>query len=174
MNLAAELTPQESHSQFPYGGLPISALGPGKSLLPPRVHPGSARRLYRHQAEVGIRSVSAFHPRQASEYLLEVLAISEFVLEGKIRPGVRASISLLSHLGLFLPGGFKKAPRACAFQTVVEMYRASQPADPYLRPSFPLSNRVGRLAWSVVWLFYSPLTATVSRLAQLSAALLRG
>jgi putative colanic acid biosynthesis acetyltransferase WcaF len=41
--------------------------------------------------------------------------------------------------------------RACTLQTVVEMYRASQPADPYLRPSFPLSNRIARLAWSVVW-----------------------
>jgi putative colanic acid biosynthesis acetyltransferase WcaF len=52
------------------------------------------------------------------------------------------------------PGGASvESPRAraCTFLTVVEMYRNSQPADPYLRPSFPLSNRMGRLAWSVVW-----------------------
>lgn len=31
------------------------------------------------------------------------------------------------------------------------MFPAAQPDDPYLRPSFSLSNRMGRLAWSVVW-----------------------
>jgi putative colanic acid biosynthesis acetyltransferase WcaF len=29
------------------------------------------------------------------------------------------------------------------------MYRAAQSGDPYLRPSFPMSNRMRRLAWSV-------------------------
>jgi putative colanic acid biosynthesis acetyltransferase WcaF len=32
------------------------------------------------------------------------------------------------------------------------MYRATQTADPYLKPSFSVSNRTGRLAWSIVWL----------------------
>lgn len=31
------------------------------------------------------------------------------------------------------------------------MFRAAQPDDPYLRPSFSLSNRMGRLAWSIIW-----------------------
>ena len=31
------------------------------------------------------------------------------------------------------------------------MFRATQPDDPYLRPSFSVSNRMGRLAWSIVW-----------------------
>jgi putative colanic acid biosynthesis acetyltransferase WcaF len=30
------------------------------------------------------------------------------------------------------------------------MFRPSQPDDPYLRPSFSVSNRMGRLAWSIV------------------------
>jgi putative colanic acid biosynthesis acetyltransferase WcaF len=33
----------------------------------------------------------------------------------------------------------------------VKMYRVSQSVDPYLRPSFPVSNRARRLAWSVCW-----------------------
>jgi putative colanic acid biosynthesis acetyltransferase WcaF len=32
-----------------------------------------------------------------------------------------------------------------------QMYRASQSVDPYLQPSFPVSNRMRRLAWSVCW-----------------------
>jgi putative colanic acid biosynthesis acetyltransferase WcaF len=37
------------------------------------------------------------------------------------------------------------------------MFRAIQPGDPYLRPSFSVPNRMGRLAWSVVWtLLYRP------------------
>ena len=37
------------------------------------------------------------------------------------------------------------------------MYRAVQSADPYLKPSFSVQNRIGRLAWSVVWIFlYRP------------------
>jgi putative colanic acid biosynthesis acetyltransferase WcaF len=37
------------------------------------------------------------------------------------------------------------------------MYRAVQSADPYLKPSFSVQNRMGRLAWSVVWIFlYRP------------------
>jgi putative colanic acid biosynthesis acetyltransferase WcaF len=31
------------------------------------------------------------------------------------------------------------------------MHRAIQSADPYLSPSFSVSNRMGRLAWSIVW-----------------------
>ena len=31
------------------------------------------------------------------------------------------------------------------------MHRVTQSADPYLRPSFSVSNRMGRLAWSIVW-----------------------
>ena len=31
------------------------------------------------------------------------------------------------------------------------MYRAAQSADPYLKPSFSVSNRMRRLAWSYVW-----------------------
>ncbi len=31
------------------------------------------------------------------------------------------------------------------------MRRAAQSADPYLRPSFSLSNRMRRLAWSICW-----------------------
>jgi putative colanic acid biosynthesis acetyltransferase WcaF len=33
------------------------------------------------------------------------------------------------------------------------MFLGAQPDDPYLRPSFSLSNRVGRLAWSIIWTF---------------------
>jgi putative colanic acid biosynthesis acetyltransferase WcaF len=37
------------------------------------------------------------------------------------------------------------------------MYRSVQSADPYLKPSFSVQNRMGRLAWSVVWIFlYRP------------------
>jgi putative colanic acid biosynthesis acetyltransferase WcaF len=37
------------------------------------------------------------------------------------------------------------------------MYPAAQPDDPYLRPSFSLSNRLRRLAWSWCWiLLYRP------------------
>jgi putative colanic acid biosynthesis acetyltransferase WcaF len=37
------------------------------------------------------------------------------------------------------------------------MYRAVQSADPYLKPSFSVPNRLGRLAWSIVWaLLYRP------------------
>ena len=37
------------------------------------------------------------------------------------------------------------------------MFRAAQPDDPYLRPSFSLRNRMGRLAWSIIWtLFFRP------------------
>ena len=37
------------------------------------------------------------------------------------------------------------------------MYRAVQSVDPYLKPSFSVQNRMGRLAWSVVWIFlYRP------------------
>jgi putative colanic acid biosynthesis acetyltransferase WcaF len=37
------------------------------------------------------------------------------------------------------------------------MYRAVQSADPYLQPSFSVPNRMGRLAWSIVWvLLYRP------------------
>ena len=31
------------------------------------------------------------------------------------------------------------------------MFPAAQPDDPYLRPSFSVSNRMGRLAWSITW-----------------------
>jgi putative colanic acid biosynthesis acetyltransferase WcaF len=31
------------------------------------------------------------------------------------------------------------------------MFPATQPDDPYLRPSFSVSNRMGRLVWSIVW-----------------------
>src|SRR5260370_10784255 len=31
------------------------------------------------------------------------------------------------------------------------MFPAAQPDDPYLRPSFSVSNRMGRLAWSIIW-----------------------
>ena len=31
------------------------------------------------------------------------------------------------------------------------MFRSSQADDPYLRPSFSVSNRMGRLAWSIIW-----------------------
>jgi putative colanic acid biosynthesis acetyltransferase WcaF len=37
------------------------------------------------------------------------------------------------------------------------MDRAHQSADPYLRPSFPLSDRLHRFAWSIVWvMLYRP------------------
>jgi putative colanic acid biosynthesis acetyltransferase WcaF len=37
------------------------------------------------------------------------------------------------------------------------MFPTAQPDDPYLRPSFSVSNRMGRLAWSIVWaLFFRP------------------
>jgi putative colanic acid biosynthesis acetyltransferase WcaF len=37
------------------------------------------------------------------------------------------------------------------------MSPTAQPDDPYLRPSFSVSNRTGRLAWSVIWtLLYRP------------------
>jgi putative colanic acid biosynthesis acetyltransferase WcaF len=32
------------------------------------------------------------------------------------------------------------------------MFPAAQPDDPYLRPSFSVSNRMGRLAWSIIWM----------------------
>jgi putative colanic acid biosynthesis acetyltransferase WcaF len=32
------------------------------------------------------------------------------------------------------------------------MYRATQSVDPYLRPSFSVSNRMRRLAWSACWI----------------------
>jgi putative colanic acid biosynthesis acetyltransferase WcaF len=39
----------------------------------------------------------------------------------------------------------------------VKMYRAVQSADPYLKASFSVPNRMGRLAWSIVWaLLYRP------------------
>src|ERR1700748_1843113 len=31
------------------------------------------------------------------------------------------------------------------------MSPAAQPDDPYLRPSFSVSNRMGRLAWAIIW-----------------------
>jgi putative colanic acid biosynthesis acetyltransferase WcaF len=31
------------------------------------------------------------------------------------------------------------------------MFPAAQPDDPYLRPSFSVSNRMGRLVWSIIW-----------------------
>jgi putative colanic acid biosynthesis acetyltransferase WcaF len=31
------------------------------------------------------------------------------------------------------------------------MSPAAQPDDPYLRPSFSVSNRLGRLVWSIIW-----------------------
>jgi putative colanic acid biosynthesis acetyltransferase WcaF len=31
------------------------------------------------------------------------------------------------------------------------MSPAAQPDDPYLRPSFSVSNRMGRLIWSIIW-----------------------
>src|SRR3984957_6371997 len=31
------------------------------------------------------------------------------------------------------------------------MYPAAQSSDPYLKPSFSISNRVRRLAWSIIW-----------------------
>jgi putative colanic acid biosynthesis acetyltransferase WcaF len=31
------------------------------------------------------------------------------------------------------------------------MSPTAQPDDPYLRPSFSVSNRMGRLAWSIIW-----------------------
>jgi putative colanic acid biosynthesis acetyltransferase WcaF len=31
------------------------------------------------------------------------------------------------------------------------MSPAAQPDDPYLRPSFSVSNRMGRLVWSIIW-----------------------
>lgn len=31
------------------------------------------------------------------------------------------------------------------------MFPPAQPDDPYLRPSFSVSNRMGRLAWSIIW-----------------------
>jgi putative colanic acid biosynthesis acetyltransferase WcaF len=31
------------------------------------------------------------------------------------------------------------------------MHRVAQSADPYLKPSFSLENRMARLAWSIVW-----------------------
>ena len=33
------------------------------------------------------------------------------------------------------------------------MFPTAQPDDPYLRPSFSVSNRMGRLAWSIIWTF---------------------
>jgi putative colanic acid biosynthesis acetyltransferase WcaF len=37
------------------------------------------------------------------------------------------------------------------------MYRAVQSVDPYLKPSFSVQNRLGRLAWSIAWIFlYRP------------------
>jgi putative colanic acid biosynthesis acetyltransferase WcaF len=32
------------------------------------------------------------------------------------------------------------------------MFPAAQPDDPYLRPSFSVSNRMGRFAWSIIWM----------------------
>jgi putative colanic acid biosynthesis acetyltransferase WcaF len=32
------------------------------------------------------------------------------------------------------------------------MFPAAHPDDPYLRPSFSVSNRMGRLAWSIIWM----------------------
>ena len=40
---------------------------------------------------------------------------------------------------------------ASLMSSEVKMYRAVQSADPYLRPSFSVSNRMGRLAWSIIW-----------------------
>ena len=37
------------------------------------------------------------------------------------------------------------------------MFPAAQPDDPYLRPSFSVSNRMGRLVWYIIWtLFFRP------------------
>jgi putative colanic acid biosynthesis acetyltransferase WcaF len=33
------------------------------------------------------------------------------------------------------------------------MFPGAQPDDPYLRPSFSVSNRMGRLVWSIFWTF---------------------
>ncbi|MGC2400720.1 MAG: putative colanic acid biosynthesis acetyltransferase [Acidobacteriaceae bacterium] len=38
------------------------------------------------------------------------------------------------------------------------MRRTAQSDDPYLRPSFPLSNRLLRLAWSVTWWLFFRLS----------------
>ena len=40
---------------------------------------------------------------------------------------------------------------------MVQAAQSSQSVDPYLKPSFPLSNRIRRLAWSIGWsLLYRP------------------